>query len=52
VSSISRHSARRFAIGNCTESMPSSATPRRMNGITVVGSAAPPVSPLAATAPP
>ncbi|MDA4107399.1 hypothetical protein MHOL44478_09005 [Mycobacterium holsaticum DSM 44478] len=31
--------------------MPSSATPRRMKGITVVFSAAPPVNPLAATAP-
>jgi hypothetical protein len=32
--------------------MPSNATPRRMNGITVVCSAGPPVSPLQATAPP
>jgi hypothetical protein len=38
-------------MGIITESIPSSATPRRMNGITVVCRAAPPVKPLAATAP-
>ena len=44
--------AARARCGIITESMPSRATPRRMNGITVVFSAGPPVSPLAATAPP
>ena len=39
-------------MGTFTESMPSRLTPRKMNGITVVGNPAPPVSPLAATEPP
>ena len=53
-----RSSASRFqvswrsSIGVWTESTPSSETPRRMNGSTVVGSFTPPVLPHAATAPP
>ena len=43
---------RRRAIGTVTESIPSSATPRRMNGKTVVSSFGPPALPLAATAAP
>ena len=39
-------------VGVLTESTPSSETPRRMNGKTVVSSEVPPVRPLAATAPP
>ena len=46
------HTSRRWSIGICTESMPNSATPRRMNGKTVDSSAMPPVLPDAATAPP
>ena len=44
--------ARRRAIGTVTESIPSSATPRRMNGKTVVSRAGPPALPLAATVAP
>ena len=47
-----RHVSRRASIGVCTESTPSSETPRRMNGSTVAGSFTPPVLPQAATAPP
>ena len=39
-------STRRRSIGMLTESMPSSATPRRMNGKTVVASVGPPALPL------
>ena len=45
-------SSRRRAIGTVTESIPSSATPRRMNGKTVVWRVAPPALPDAATAAP
>ena len=44
--------ARRRSIASCAESMPSSATPRRMNGKTVVSSFGPEALPLAATAAP
>ena len=40
-----RHTSSRVVAGHITESMPSSLTPRRMNGITVVCSSVPPVSP-------
>ena len=43
---------RRRARGHITESTPSSWTPRRMKGITVVGRSTPPARPQAATAPP
>ena len=43
---------RRSSIGSGTESMPSSATARRMNGKTVAEKPGPPVLPLAATAAP
>ena len=46
------HTRLRMSSGVLTESTPSSDTPRRMNGKTVVSSEVPPVSPLAATAPP
>ena len=42
----------RSAIGRMTESMPSSDTPRKINGATDVGKSMPPASPQAATAPP
>ena len=46
-----RHTSSRVAIGHSTESMPSSFTPRRMNGRTVVFRSVPPVSPEFAIAP-
>ena len=49
---IRAQSARRASIGMFAESIPSSATPRRMNGRTVVSSFAPPALPDDATAAP
>jgi hypothetical protein len=46
------HASRRLSIGHITESMPTSDTPRKMKGATVVGKSIPPASPQAATAPP
>ena len=40
-----RQTSCRFGIGHIAESMPSSFTPRRMNGSTVVCRSVPPVSP-------
>ena len=51
-SAIRCQSARRGSIGMFAESMPRSATPRRMNGRTVVVSSAPLALPEDATAPP
>ncbi len=47
-----RHASRRCVIGHITESIPSSFTPRRMNGSTVVRSSVPAVRPQFAMAPP
>src|SRR5439155_1529749 len=44
--------SRRRSSGHITESMPTSDTPRRMNGATVAGRSIPPANPQAATAPP
>ena len=41
-----------LGIGQLTLSIPSSRTPRRMNGATAAGKSMPPASPHAATAPP
>ena len=46
-----RQTSRRVGIGRITESMPSSFTPRRMNGSTVVRSSVPPVKPELAMQP-
>ena len=42
----------RLASGAITESTPTSVTPRKMNGITVVGKSIPWAKPQAATTPP
>ena len=48
---ISAQASRRCSLGTSTLLMPYSVTPRRMNGITVVGKSPPCARPQAATAP-